>query len=214
VSDWPKIDAELHLAGIRIAPTTPCSTDGPRLQCGTHVPHSEHYEGRARDYGDHASDCEAIANHLRPYAQGPGHILDELFYAPTGDWWKNGTNLLRNQIGDHDDHVHAGIVAGASFPVQQPPQPPTHYPEDGMTSTPIRIPLDAADGTGWAYVEIPKAKIVAIEVNGMNIEGKPAGGRGRSIVCDSLAWGTGARIVMRASAAGAGSIDATIWSVG
>lgn len=92
-----------------------------------------------------------------------------------------------------------------AYSLSPPPQP---HPEDNMTSHPLSVPL-GADGTGWAYIEVPKDNIVSMVVNGADIEGKPPG---RAIVTDAHAWATGSRIVVRAAAPGSGRIDLAVWS--
>ena len=77
---------------------------------GTHVVGSEHYDGRAVDFGFNlqggADNLEALYNAFLPYAQGPGHVIDELFYDPLGGW-ADGMNI--GAIGSHDAHVHVGV---------------------------------------------------------------------------------------------------------
>lgn len=91
-----------------------------------HVANSNHYKGLARDYGDAASDCRAVVSALLPFA-GPNGPIIELFYAPTNTWRKDGTQLNRAAIGDHDDHVHAAIAPNGVL-VPTPPPVPTPTP--------------------------------------------------------------------------------------
>jgi hypothetical protein len=109
MSAWPDIDAFLQRQHIRIGPPRASQTTG-----GEHAAGSYHYKGLARDYGNADSDCAAVLRALEPFAHD-GTLL-ELFYAPTDTWLKNGQQLNRAAIGDHDDHVHAAIAADRSFP--------------------------------------------------------------------------------------------------
>lgn len=77
---------------------------------GTHAAGSEHYQGRAVDFGTATSNPDAIFRALRPYAMGGRAAIDELFWDPSGEGWKNGSNI--GPIGHHSDHVHVGIPAG------------------------------------------------------------------------------------------------------
>jgi hypothetical protein len=103
---WASIDAALSALGLSFGAPTPGQTTG-----GSHVPDSEHYQGRARDYGSAGSDPGAIARALLPYAEGPDAPIDELFYSPLGIFYKNGaafspSDSLRQE---HYDHVHVGV---------------------------------------------------------------------------------------------------------
>jgi len=153
MSGWRDIDNELAAHGIRMGPVSPCSTDGSRAQCPLHREHSLHYLGRARDYGDKRSDCLAIVEHLRPFAQGASPVLCQLFYAPTNDWWVNGRNLNRGAIGDHDDHVHAAISEGAAFPhpVQEDDMPITILDPKALPDAVGRQPNWEIDAKGDIY---------------------------------------------------------------
>lgn len=93
--------------------------------CPMHVEGSNHYAGIARDYGDMSNDCHAIVAALIPFATGPNPVIIELYYAPTNTWLKNGRQLSRSAIGDHDDHVHAAIDPNRILiPLTFPPAPP------------------------------------------------------------------------------------------
>lgn len=117
MSDWRSIDAFLKSKGIRFGYQGSFQTTG-----GNHAAGSYHYQGLARDYGDADSDCRAIVRALEPFAAN-GTLL-ELFYAPTGTWWKNGKRISGAAIGGHRDHVHAAVAPARSFPTDPPPVPP------------------------------------------------------------------------------------------
>lgn len=116
MSGWRDIDSYLATRGVRIGAPTPGQTTG-----GTHAPNSYHYRGQARDYGDANSDCRAVVDALKPFATGPNPVIVELFYAPTNTWLKDGKQLSRAAIGDHDDHVHGAIRADGVLAVDPAP---------------------------------------------------------------------------------------------
>lgn len=105
---WASIDNALAALGIRFGAPTPGQTTA-----GTHVPTSEHYQGRARDYGDANSDSAAIVAALEPLAEGPGAPIDELFWSPGNVFLKNGAVISPDPSlrQEHYDHVHVGIKA-------------------------------------------------------------------------------------------------------
>ncbi len=109
---WQTIDAALTDLGISFGAPTTAQTTG-----GSHVQTSEHYQGRARDYGDATSDPRAIALALLPYAQGPGAPIDELFYTPLNLFYKNGSPITPSSslAAEHQDHVHVGIAPGVDL---------------------------------------------------------------------------------------------------
>lgn len=104
---------------------------------GQHAAGSEHYAGRAVDFGKSTSPAAAIAAALVPYAAGGGFSLDELIFAPLGIGYKNGVNIGEAGYGaqtwaDHRDHVHAGtptaydgggVARGVGFLTKNTPEP-------------------------------------------------------------------------------------------
>jgi len=112
MTGWPSIDAALQALGIHFGAPTTGQTTG-----GNHVPDSEHYQGRARDYGNANSDDAAIVAALLPYAQGADAPIDELFYSPLGIFYKNGSPITPDPglRQEHYDHVHVGIRPGVDL---------------------------------------------------------------------------------------------------
>ncbi|MCU1449339.1 MAG: hypothetical protein JWP02_1509 [Acidimicrobiales bacterium] len=108
MTGWESIDAALQLLGLKVGPPTPGQTTG-----GGHVSNSEHYQGRARDYGTADSDAAGIAQALLPYAQGPDAPVDELFFSPLNIFYKNGQAITPDDAlrQEHYSHVHVGIRA-------------------------------------------------------------------------------------------------------
>ena len=80
---------------------------------GSHVRSSEHYQLRAVDFGTASSNPDAIYRALRPLAIGADAPVDELFWDPSGQGWKNGADI--GPIGGHSDHVHVGVRAGVAL---------------------------------------------------------------------------------------------------
>lgn len=125
MAEWELADALLSAKGVRFGAPTLSQTTG-----GGHVQGSEHYQGRARDYGDSNSDCNTIANIFAAYAVGSGYQVDELFYTPLDIFYKNGaafgpSSTLRNES---QDHVHVGLRIGAVLD-------PNASPSTGSTTT-------------------------------------------------------------------------------
>jgi hypothetical protein len=106
MTGWQSIDAAVQCLGLKMGAPTTGQTTG-----GGHVTDSEHYQGRARDFGSADSDPAAIAQALLPYAQGPGAPIDELFYSPLGIFYKNGSAISPDPslLQEHYDHVHVGV---------------------------------------------------------------------------------------------------------
>lgn len=127
---WRSVDAYLGALGIRYGSPTVGQTTG-----GTHAPGSLHYSGRARDYGRSQSDMPAIISALLPFAEGPDHLIQELF--GLGVFWKSGrvitpSTSLRTA---HQDHVHVGLRAGKVMPR---PAPKPKQEEPAMPDDPAR----------------------------------------------------------------------------
>lgn len=83
---------------------------------GQHTAGSEHYAGRAVDFGvgsQGAENVRAIYRAILPYAKGAGHVVDELFFDPSGSGWSDGVNI--GPIGGHSDHVHVGVRVGVDL---------------------------------------------------------------------------------------------------
>lgn len=109
---WQSIDNALSALGLRFGPPTADQTTG-----GSHAPNSEHYAGRARDYGDASSDVSAITKALLPYATGPNAPIDELFSSRDGVFMANGERIVPGDAlrQDHYDHVHVGVRSGVDL---------------------------------------------------------------------------------------------------
>lgn len=71
-------------------------------------------DGCARDWGDAASDPQAVYDELVGFADGPGHLLDELIWRDVG--WSNGVRYHYTG-NDHYNHCHAGIRPAAQLPI-------------------------------------------------------------------------------------------------
>jgi hypothetical protein len=112
MTGWPSIDAALSALGLTFGAPTTGQTTG-----GSHAPGSEHYQGRARDYGDANSDVKAVATALLPYAQGPNAPIDELFFAPLNIFYKTGQAITPDDAlrQGHYNHVHVGIRPGVDL---------------------------------------------------------------------------------------------------
>ncbi|MFL6144513.1 MAG: hypothetical protein ACJ72N_21955 [Labedaea sp.] len=112
MTGWESIDAALRALGIRIGAPTPGQTTS-----GGHVAGSEHFQGRARDYGTSDSDADAIARALVPFAQGPDAPVDELFYSPLGIFYDSGKaySPTPTERANHYSHVHVGIRPGVDL---------------------------------------------------------------------------------------------------
>lgn len=137
---WESIDRALALLGLRYGPPSLGQTVG-----GTHVAGSEHYAGRARDYGTSDSDAGAIAQALVPYATGPDAVVDELFFSPAGIFYDKGqafTPSAELRQG-HYSHVHVGVrpggdlaaavSGGVSSPAGRARRPDTKLVETGIS---------------------------------------------------------------------------------
>lgn len=132
MTGWESIDAALMALGIRFGAPTAGQTTG-----GSHVAGSEHYDGRARDYGSADSDPAAIATALLPYATGPDAPIDELIYSPLGIFMDKGqpftpTDEERQQ---HYGHAHVGVAPGvdlAAFVTGSPRATLTGFPGSGV----------------------------------------------------------------------------------
>lgn len=152
-ADWPKIDAYLKGLGVRIDVPTLGTTEG-----GGHVPGSEHYQHRARDYGINNCDAYAVARALQPLAHGKGYIIDELFFSPLSIWYADGVAYVPGPRAiervNHFSHCHAGCVRGAVFPAVQggapTPQPaPPPIQEDDV---PLHVAHSPEDQTGARWL--------------------------------------------------------------
>lgn len=139
---WADLDALLVTRGVKVGAPTLGQTTG-----GTHVRGSYHYTGDGRDYGK-TSDRAAVLAALLPLAQGPGHVLAELFYADT--YYKDGARITPTaSLRDgHQGHVHAGLrrsatvadLAAGSGPILVIPG---DQPFDG-----VGVDVDVSDVTG------------------------------------------------------------------
>lgn len=112
MSAWQTIDAALAKLGLRFgAPTAGQTT------AGGHVSGSEHYQGRARDYGDANSDVTGITQALLPYATGPNAPIDELFSSRDNVFMKNGAPITPDAAlrQGHYNHVHVGVRQGVDL---------------------------------------------------------------------------------------------------
>lgn len=112
LTGWEGIDQAVTMLGLRMGAPTVGQTTG-----GSHVSNSEHYQGRARDYGNAASDDSGIAKAMVAYATGANAPVDELFHQPTGNFWKNGSRITPSQAlsDQHRDHCHVGVRAGVAL---------------------------------------------------------------------------------------------------
>jgi hypothetical protein len=146
---WETIDAFLKANGVRIGAPTKSQTTG-----GVHEPTSVHKLGRARDYGNVASDCVRVATVLKPYATKAGPIM-ELFYegSNTKVWIDNGVPFkpkpkLRD---DHRDHVHVALWPGKVMPADSsPPSQPTKEQVMTLVIEPIGVEGRPQNDGGWA----------------------------------------------------------------
>lgn len=89
-----------------------------------------------------------------------------------------------------------------------PLEPPTHYPKDAMTRTPVRIITDA-QGRGYTDLGVPARRVVSIVPGGDD----PGDGWGPHLQAPPYAIdhaGT-ARIVVPASPVISGSVDVVVW---
>jgi hypothetical protein len=112
MTGWESIDAALSALGLRYGAPTPGQTT-----TGDHVPNSEHFQGRARDYGTADSDAAAIATALLPYAQGPNAPIDELFFSPLNIFYDKGQPYTptADERQAHYSHVHVGLAPGVDL---------------------------------------------------------------------------------------------------
>lgn len=72
---------------------------------GKHAPGSYHYSGRAVDYGN-GRNSDAKLRELAGYAFAHPKLFKELFYAPTGQYIKNGVVHKGAGAEGHGDHLH------------------------------------------------------------------------------------------------------------
>jgi hypothetical protein len=100
---WQEIDRYLRSQGMTIYGPEEGQSQSPRP---ANI-NSLHMEGRARDYSLN-NDVNRIWDILLPWANNAAYIIEELFYDPRGGY-DEGANI--GPIGDHDDHLHAAIVA-------------------------------------------------------------------------------------------------------
>jgi len=125
MATWPNIDEYLDSIGVPHGTPTWVQTEG-----GTHSATSLHYLGRARDYGNidtpgGNAGCDRIFRALEPFAQGPGWLLQELFWNPLG-CYQRGVRI--GPVDGHWDHSHAGLAAGALLPIKAAALPPPPKP--------------------------------------------------------------------------------------
>ncbi|MGI8685129.1 MAG: hypothetical protein ACR2MO_08605 [Acidimicrobiales bacterium] len=144
-TEWSSIDTFLRRLGVRIGAPTTGQTTG-----GIHTAGSQHYSGRARDYGMSGSDVAAITAALLPYAQGAGAPVDELFDSRAGVFYADGVKIAPSAElrQGHYDHVHVGIRPGVdldAFTLANPKASPGGWRVPG-TNFRIQNPVSAAKG--------------------------------------------------------------------
>lgn len=160
MTTWETIDKALSYLGIPFGAPTSGQTIG-----GSHDPNSEHYQGRARDYGNATSDPGAIAQALLPYAQGQGAPIDELFYAPLGIFYKNGSPITPSDAlrQEHYDHVHVGIGPGVDLAAVVESKGPAG------AATPTS--LGSAVSGAWSALTDPVGSVRKIVLTGLFVAG-------------------------------------------
>lgn len=74
---------------------------------GKHEAGSNHYAGRAVDYGD-ANNKRSQFLALARYVKRRPHLFREFYYDPLGWYVKNG-KIIKGRIGGHGDHLHIAV---------------------------------------------------------------------------------------------------------
>lgn len=85
-----------------------------QVTSGTHASGSEHYQGRAVDFGGADSDAGAVEALFAPMAATPGSPVDEL-YGYNGASFKNGAVLSPEPAGHKGNHTHVGVRQGTTL---------------------------------------------------------------------------------------------------
>ena len=75
---------------------------------GKHAKGSNHYAGRAVDFGDANNSQEALRA-LAAYARANPGRFRELYFNPLGWGIKNGKIIKGLTMAGHDDHLHIAV---------------------------------------------------------------------------------------------------------